>query len=453
MPAFLRKPRFVHTAIALLLLIHTGLLAYSAYVHSPTLNEPGHLVAGLSYWKFGRFDVYSVNPPLVRLVAALPVMAAGYNEDWSAFYSGPGARPEFDMGEDFVAANGERSFFLFMIARWACIPFSWVGAIVCYLWARDLYGQLAGLLACAIWCFEPNILAHAALITSDAAGTAVGLAACYTFWRWLKRPTWSQAALTGVILGLAELCKSTLIVFFPLWPLMWFVYRWTERRTMVAMDWAREAGMLALRMAIGIYVLNFGYAFEGSSTQLKDFQFVSNLFTGQAKNLPPSQGGASGRSRPQPLAPSPPSNNRFANSWLGELPVPLPKNYVLGIDLQRKDFEDYERPSYLRGEWRDQGWWYYYLYAAAIKVPLGVWTLGILALVMRVIHLIPSSIEGGTGWGQLRDEFILLFPAIVIFALVSSQTGFNEHFRYVLPSFPYFFIWSSQAIKIFEKTD
>lgn len=138
-------------AIAMLLgmlAIHTLLLGYSAYVHSPTLNEPGHLVAGLSHWKFGRFELYRVNPPLVRMVAALPVMAVGYEEDWTGFYEGPGARPVFGMGEDFVAANGERTFFLTTIARWACIPFSWLGAIICYLWARDLYGRPAGLSKC-----------------------------------------------------------------------------------------------------------------------------------------------------------------------------------------------------------------------------------------------------------------------------------------------------------------
>lgn len=167
----LERPKIARRAVVLLLAIHTGLLAYSAYVHSPTLNEPGHLVAGLSYWKFGRFDLYNVNPPLVKMVAALPVMAVGYWEDWSGFYTGLGARPEFSMGEDFVAANGERSFFLFMIARWACTPFGWLGGIVCYLWARDLFGRPSGVIACAIWCFEPNILAHASLITSDAAGT------------------------------------------------------------------------------------------------------------------------------------------------------------------------------------------------------------------------------------------------------------------------------------------
>jgi hypothetical protein len=99
----LESPRLARRILVALLVIHSSLLAYSAYVHSPTLNEPGHLVAGLSYWKFGRFDVYSVNPPLVRLVAALPVMAAGYEEDWSGYSEGPGARPEFAMGEDDAA--------------------------------------------------------------------------------------------------------------------------------------------------------------------------------------------------------------------------------------------------------------------------------------------------------------------------------------------------------------
>jgi len=99
------------------------------------------------------------------MVAALPVMAVGCNEDWSEYYDGPGARSEMPLGSDFIAANGPRSFFLFMIARWACMPFSWIGAITCFLWARDLYGRPAGVLACTIWCFEPNILAHASLIT------------------------------------------------------------------------------------------------------------------------------------------------------------------------------------------------------------------------------------------------------------------------------------------------
>ena len=38
---------------------------------------------------------------------------------------------------------------------------------------------------------------------------------------------------------------------------------------------------------------------------------------------------------------------------------------------------------------------------------------------------------------------MLLAPAVTLFTLVSSQTGFNHHFRYVLPAFPWAFIWIS----------
>lgn len=453
--ALLERPRVACNAVVALLAIQSGLLAYSAYVHSPTINEPGHLVAGLSYWKFSRFDVYNVNPPLVKLVAALPVMAVGYEEDWSGFYTGRGARPEFAMGEDFVAANGERSFFLFMIARWACIPFSWLGGIVCYLWARDLYGRPAGIIACAIWCFEPNILAHASLMTPDAHATSLGLAACYSFWRWLKHPTWTQTFVTGVVLGLAELAKTTFILFYPLWPLLWLIYRWPDRRKMRLFDWLREAAMLAVRMIIGLYVLNMGYEFDNSLRPLNEYYFTSKLFTGSgaddsSKRLRESLP-ASGLTQCLPAT----AHNRFAGTWLDALPVPFPKQYILGIDAQQRDFESYGRPSYLRGEWRDNGWWYYYLYAVAIKSPLGLLILASIALLHELATTFgfqgpsPANRYRHQSAYSFRDTTILLLPPGIIFAIVSFKSGFCEHMRYALPCFPFFFVWISGTLRIF----
>lgn len=436
--SLLERPKAARLVVFGLLAIHTGLLAYSAYVHSPTLNEPGHLVAGLSHWKFGRFEVYRVNPPLVKMIAALPVMAVGYEEDWSSFYEGLGARPEMAMGEDFVAANGERSFFLFMIARWACIPLSWIGALTCYLWARDLYGRPSGVMACAIWCFEPNILAHASLMTPDIGGTALGVAACYTFWKWLKKPTWAQAALTGVVLGLAELCKTTLILFYPLWPILWVIYRWRDRASMIAADWLREAGMLALRMAIGLYILNLGYGFEGSFTQLKNYGFVSSLLAGDSANNEwdllrnsPNEDQVSGK---------------FAKGWLGELPIPLPKDYLLGIDTQQRDFEVCIVPSYLNGKWNSDGWVYYYLYAALLKLPVGI-------LVICIITCFTAFKQQTilTKERYLQDTIILLALPIIIFVVVSSKHSFSEHFRYVLPCAPFIFVWIAGPVTSFFK--
>lgn len=446
--ALLERPKIARQAVVLLLSIQTGLLAYSAYVHSPTLNEPGHLVAGLSYWKFGCFDVYNVNPPLVKLVAALPVLAVGYEEDWSAFRVEKGVRQESIMGEDFVVANQERAFYLFAIARLACIPFSWLGGIVCYLWARDLFSRPAGVAACAIWCFEPNIIAHASLMTPDAHATALGLAACYTFWRWLKKPTWAQALITGFILGLAELAKTTLILFYPLWPVLWIVYRWPDRHAMKAKGWMREANMLLARMAIGLYVLNLGYGFEGTFKPLREFEFVSRLFTGSVSAEMKSSTDGNSVNQPSPesyvaLANSLPTN-RFADNWFGALPVPFPANYVEGIDVQQKDFEEYGLPSYLRGEWRDHGWWYYYLYAVAIKVPLSLWMLVVFSIILRYCHREPQRFE--TLPIRSRDDFVLLILPLAIFAVVSSKTQFSAHMRYVLPTFPFVFIWAVGAL-------
>jgi len=81
------------------------LLAYSGWWQSPTLNEPGHLVAGLHHWKTAAFTLYRVNPPLVRSLAAVPAAVIGYEEDWSAYDESVGSRPVFRMGEDFIAAN------------------------------------------------------------------------------------------------------------------------------------------------------------------------------------------------------------------------------------------------------------------------------------------------------------------------------------------------------------
>src|SRR5215212_8698000 len=73
----LEIPSVARRVVLLVLLVHSTLLLYSAYVHSPTVNEPAHLAAGLSHWRFGRFELYRVNPPLVRMLAALPIRILG----------------------------------------------------------------------------------------------------------------------------------------------------------------------------------------------------------------------------------------------------------------------------------------------------------------------------------------------------------------------------------------
>lgn len=409
-----------------LLLTHAVLIAYGAARHSPTLNEPGHLVAGISHWKFQRFELYRVNPPLVRMVAAIPTFFMDIETDWEHFFEQPGARPVFQLGSDFILANGSNSYWIFTVARWACIPFSLLGGYFCYRWATELYGVAGGVFALVFWCFSPNILAHAQCITSDCCASAMGLISGYYFWRWLKSSSWADAGLSGVALGLALLSKMTWIILFGLWPLMWMGWQLIDPQSTVTLPLRKQLTQLVTILGIGLYILNLGYLFEGSLTRLKDFEFVSlSLKSTDASEVTSL------------ITRNNKSSNRFESSLLGEIPVPVPENYLNGIDIQKKDFEKFGRESYLRGEFRDYGWWYYYLYALTIKVPIGYWIIFFLATLHAVIYR--------EGRKSIQNLIVLGIPVIVVLILVSSQTGFSHHLRYVLPIFPFLFVWMGQS--------
>ena len=413
--------------VASLLLVHTGLLAIGAWRHSPTWTEVCHLPAGISHWQLGVFDLYHVNPPLVRMVAALPILLIRPKTDWASNYGDPHSQAVWEVGRNFMYNNGYRSFWLMTVARWACIPFALLGGWLCYRWARELYGTWAGLLALSLWCFDPAMIGHGQLIATDAQGATLGVAVLYLFWRWLHQPTWTGAVGVGVVLGLAELTRTTWIILYALFPIVWACWRGVQRPRAAWAQWRREAAQGAAMLLLGLYVLNLGYGFEGTFQRLGEYQFVSRHLAGNAEQEAYQRLG-----------------NRFAGTWLGAIPLPLPKNYVQGFDYQKWDFER-ERWSYLRGEWRTRGWWYYYLYALGIKEPLGTWLLMVLAVVVSVSY-------SGYGAGR-RNELFLLVPIVAVGVLVSSQTGLNKHMRYMLPVVPFMFIWGSKVGRAFTLGD
>jgi hypothetical protein len=412
--------------VASILITHVTLLGWQAYRDSPTWDEVGHFAAGLDHWANGRSDLYCVNPPLVRLVALFPegCRYSGVNPQVFRDNILLVGRPEFGTGVVLAAHYGPDYFFRMTTARWACIPFSIVGAGVCFVWARELWGRAAGLVALTLWSFCPNVLAHAHLITPDAGAAALGVSAAYLFWRWLRNPGWAAAAVAGAVLGLAQLTKTTWLMLFALWPLLWLLYRWLEPRaaTRAGPGFAGQLLQLGVLLLLAMSVLNLGYGFEGSFKPLGSYRFVSRSLSGGP---------------PRSTVPG----NRFTSSWLGTVPVPVPENYVKGIDIQKSDFER-KMPSYLRGEWRLGGWWYYYLYALLNKVPIGTWMILVLAFAVSLF------LRGYSA--PLRDELVLWLPIVAVMVLVSSQTGFNHHLRYVLPIFPFAFIWMSKVARSVE---
>jgi hypothetical protein len=440
-------------------IVQVGLLAWSAYWHSPVGDEVANLPAGVSYWQLGSFDVNTVNPPLSRLIAGLPAAVMGAELDWASYRSGPGERPEWSMAEPFIKANAEHWPSYFVAGRFALLPLVLLGGYVCHAWARELYGQWAGFFALCLWAFSPEILGWGPTIMADVSAAALGVLAGYCFWKWLREPLWPRTLLAGLTLGLVELTKMTWVVLFPLWPALWLAWAGHRRRELISKDWRQQGIQMVVILLVGVYIVNLGYLFEGSFRQLENYTFVSRTLAGA-----------------DALSEDGPGGNRFTGTWLGRAPVPLPRNYLSGMDLQKLDFEQ-GMPSYLNGEWKDGGWWYYYLVCAALRVPLGTWALGFLALGVTIWSIKALRVESqalepddhsghtsGVGtpenrvsggiasayWAGWHHELVLLAPAAVIFVFASSQTGFSHTFRYVLPCFPFLFVWISKVAKSFD---
>ena len=403
--------------VIVLLVIHALLLGYSATKHSPTALEGPLLAAGVSHWELGRYELYRVNPPLVRMVAAIPVMLVGCETNWTRFVDGPRTRPEYTIGSQFIEINGERSLWLMTLARWACIPFSLIGGLYCFFWAHELYRRdAAGLIALTLWCFDPLILANSELITNDTAATSLGIVAGYHFWHWLKSPSWKRCLIASVALALAILAKTTWLFLFGLWVLMaiwWFGMKYWKREP-VGRRFSIISLQVVLILFLSVWFINIFYGFDGSLENYGDYSFVSKKLSA--------------------------IDNK--NPFLASLPVPLPKQFLIGLDTQIRDFEHYGQMSYLAGRWQDRGWYHYYVYGLLVKWTHGTQVLFLLAMLVSICW---------RKFGLSRDELVLLLPALSVLLIVSSQLEFNMHFRYVLPFVGFALIFIGKIALLAEK--
>jgi len=417
----MKSARVRHLVLAGCLIAHSCLVAWGAWTDSLTVDESGHISAGLSHWETGNFTAYRVNPPLPRMLATLPVYLARPDLTFAAlaYNQGPGLRTEFIMGSDFSRANREHLHTYTFLARGMGLLWSLSGAAVLYFWARSAAAPWAGVAAVAVWCFEPNIIAHAHLVTPDLPAAVAGFLAMFTLSRHWRRPSLTGAWVSGLALGLALCTKFTLIVLCPIYLLTACMITYSAIRR-DQRGWANGWWFLGLQVILALLLVNVMYGFERTFKPLGEMQFVSKLFSG-VLTLKAAPTGESDW------------GNRFRGTWLESIPVPVPEDYLTGIDIQRMDLEDLgnQRPSYLNGIWASEGCWYYYLVAILVKVPLGFLFLIVAGFVAVMFRWLRAANQ------ESADKLLFaVLPLVVILGTVSSHTGFNHHMRYVLPCWP-----------------
>jgi hypothetical protein len=378
----------------------------------PNIDEVAHLPAGISHWKFERFDMYRVNPPLVRTVATIPNYLANTSYSWNLYDNSVGSRPEFTIGRDKLDQVKINHWKDFVYARLVALSFMILLSVVLMRWLGKLLGPYALVCLCTWLWFCPNLKANAPTILPDVGAVATGVLACYMFWLYWKTPSWEQVVACGVGLGFALLSKLTWLSAILSLPatlcLCLLLFPESRSKRSVAMTARHVFCILVLALA----VVHVGYLFEDSVVPLRQYEFVSQVLGGTEATM----------ANP---------GNRFKEGWLGMLPIPVPKNFILGIDHLKMEVEQ-KYWSFFLGEWKFGSWPHYYLMTTLFKTPEPTLLAAALGLGVLIV---------GTWRKMVAPEVISMFlflgiPALVAFVSVSWQGGFNHHHRYVLMIYP-----------------
>ncbi len=416
-----KMPRGGRWSLAALLAVQTLLLLLISWRTGPGWDEWGHLPSGLFHWQYGDFQPYCVNPPLIRMIASLPVLLAGGDVEYEPLPEIQGLRVEGFLALNYIQTYGPQTFTWISIARSVLIPISLLGTYLIAVVGTRLYGFRSGLAAATLWCFSPTVLTFGASIAPDVSAAVFGLLAAWRFYIWLPLPSTSSSLFAGACLAVAMLSKATWVILPPLLIVVGLIYarragrRWRWHPRMV------QVGLITISSWVLVHAC---YDFRGTLRELGSFEFVSDTLTG----------------REATEASAPATGNRFRGTPLAYLRAPLPADYVRGLDIQKHDFEG-ANTSYLFGVRRDRGWWYYYLVGILLKEPIAIW-------------IVMATAWGGAAWGStLRQrrtkrtcQFVIIAPGIAVLILVSSQTGFNHHLRYVLPFLPCMYLLAARPV-------
>lgn len=395
----------IWVAVALLLAVFAVLCVQGTLRDSPTVDEFAHLPAG--YWTLetGRFDLFPLNPPLVKILSALPLLALDPATDTASPVENTGWFP-WVFGTDFMERNRPIYDRIFLFGRLPVIVLGMLLALLAFLWARELYGDEAGLVALFLLAFCPSLIAHAHLATTDVGFAAFAVLSLWTFHRFVQRPTPARLVVCGVALGLAQLAKMSALLLYPIFLLLAGIVFFRSplpRRV----GGVKGVGSLAAIFLISLLVLDAGYFFQGVGRSLGEYRFESKALTAAASVLSDA------------------------------LPVPLPSAYMQGLDALQLINDTGEFPEYLFGRWSREGSPAYYLISLVFKTPLPL-LLAFLAA--------PFARRKDDSNRTPPGEVFLWLPALALLAWFSFFSSVHYGIRYILPVVPLLTIWSARLV-------
>ena len=406
--------RQVWFAVLCLLLIQTAQMVYVVHRESLTFDEANHMFAGYMMWHTGDFGLNPEHPPLVKLLSTFPELR---RDIWVPALKDRNFKGEAYMGgREWLARNDGSSqrmvFEMRLVAGLLALGLS----LTVFFAAREWFGATAGLVALILVTFDPNILAHSALVTTDVGVSLFFLAAIYSFYRYVKKPTMLRLGLAGLAAGLLMATKHSGVLLAPMLVLLIaseIVSAPKGERVRVT---RRLSGAFAAIVVIGVVVL---WAFYG-------FRYAARP---AGLHMNPTLA-----SYVEPLS----HFNASAVMAIAHMHL-LPESYLIGLVDVKRMAEFY--PTFILGRQLAHGVWWYFPVAILIKT-----TLGMLALVALAFFAIVTK-----QMHKAREVAFILIPAAVYLS-VAMVSGMNIGARHVLPLYTLAAILSGGGVAILAES-
>jgi 4-amino-4-deoxy-L-arabinose transferase-like glycosyltransferase len=387
--------RWAWAAVFVLLVVQAAQVALVVHRESLTFDEDNHIFAGYMMHKTGDYGLNPEHPPLVKLLATLPLLGRNL---WVPPLQDRNFKTESYLdGRDFLARNDGAAQHLVFRMRLCAGLLALALSLVVFLAAREWFSTGAGLIAMLLVVFDPNLLANSALVTTDIGVSLFFLLSIYAFYRYVKIPSVIRLLLAGIAAGLLLATKHSGILLAPMLVLLiaWEILcAPKETRAKLTL---RLTGALAAIAVIAVLVLWSFYGFR--YTARPDGLRLST-------SLPDYAAPLSHLSRSAVLA--------IARFHL------LPESYLMGLVDVKRMAEFY--PTFILGKIYPHGQWWYFPFVILVKT-----TLGMLALVTLAAFAIIT--------GRLRKRRELAFVLIpwLVYLAVAILAGMNIGSRHILP--------------------
>jgi hypothetical protein len=394
-----RGPAHLGLAAALIV-IYLGLLIASLRTTSVTIDEFGHLPAGIAFLRTGQPLWLAENPPLQMIWAALPLWRdPEIKLDLNAL-----EQADFwDLGTEFLIQNRDHYQDIYLRARYMIAVLALVTALLTYALARLAAGPRAGLLALVLFAFSPEFLAHGGLVTADLAAALAGLATVTAIFFYRRRPTLARFIPVGLAVPLLLLAKFSALFFLPLVPILLLARLPDDTAAAPPLQrrfprWAAELSVIAI---VCLFALAAAYGFSGMFVRLNGFSFNAPALAA-------------------------------LKTHLGWLPAPLPRAFLVAFDRQLSEHAS-GWPTYLFGRIHyGRPFWYYptcflFKWPLALIALLGLalaqlgrdrlcaaaWTLGPGLWFMVFLIISPAKLIG-IRLAMPALPFVLVFTAAVL---------------------------------------